>query len=111
MNHRPVHDKNNASAVAASLSSMVFSFIASSHHWLHAGILLIMGSSTNMMATMSGVVWLRRIMILVTLITSLYSAYRLYRHKSMPIWMKVMTILSLIFSFGLIIYTLYDFGW
>ncbi|MFC5471236.1 hypothetical protein ACFPPD_21335 [Cohnella suwonensis] len=111
MNHQHDHKNEAASAVATSISSIIFSFLASSHHWLHTGILIIMGSSTNMMATMSGVIWLRRTMILVTLITLAYSVYRLPRHKYMPIWMKWLTVLSLIVSFGLIVYTLINFGW
>ncbi|MDQ0110746.1 hypothetical protein [Paenibacillus harenae] len=111
MNHRHAHKNDAASAVATSISSILLSFLASSHHWLHTGILLIMGGSTNMMATMSGIVWLRRTMILVTVITSFYSVYRLLRHKRMPIWMKWMTVISLIISFGLIVYTLINFGW
>jgi hypothetical protein len=111
MNHHHTQKNNATTAVATSISSIVFSFLASSHHWLHTGILLIMGSSTNMMATMSGIVWLRRLMILVTVITSLNSVYRLLRHKHMPIWMKWITVLSIIISFGLIGYTLFTFGW
>lgn len=64
-----------------------------------------------MMASMSGVVWLRRTMIVVTCMTSLYSIYRLVKHKHMSMRMKMFTVISLLVSFGLIIYTLIDFGW
>lgn len=111
MNHEHAHNNHAASAVTTSLFSIVFSFLASSHHWLHTGILLIMGSSTNMMATMSGIVWLRRAMIIVTVVTTLYSIFRLLKHKNMPFWMKIMTVLSIIISVGLMIYTLINFGW
>lgn len=111
MNHHHAHKNGATSAVTTSISSIFLSFLASSHHWLHTGILFIMGGSTNMMATMSGIVWLRRTMILVTVITSFYSIYRLLRHKHMPNWMKWMTAISLIISFGLIVYTLINFGW
>ncbi|WP_052948078.1 hypothetical protein [Aneurinibacillus tyrosinisolvens] len=110
MNHQHVH-KKMATTVATSLSSILFSIIASSHHWLHVGILFLLGSSTNMMATMSGVLWVRRTMIIATFITAIYSGYRLSKHKHMPVWMKVMTSLSVLISFGFVIYTLYKFGW
>ncbi|AJY76880.1 hypothetical protein [Paenibacillus beijingensis] len=114
MNHRHIrNDKNKqaASTVAASVSSILLSIIASSHHWLHVGILFVLGGSANMMVTMSGVLWLRRAMLLATLLTSVYSVYRLYVHKQMPIWMKGMTFLSVIISLGFILSTLFRFGW
>jgi hypothetical protein len=108
-----LHDRNKkaTSTVAASVSSIIFSIIASSHHWLHLGILLILGGSTNMMATISGILWLRRAMIIATLLTSIFSIYRLVKHRHMPIWMKGMTFLSLLITFGFIIYTGIQFGW
>jgi hypothetical protein len=114
LNHQQAQhaDKKKAyTTVATSLSSIIFSIIASSHHWLHMLILLVLGSSTNMMVGMSDILWLRRAMVIVTLITSIYSIYRLKKHKHMPTWMKVMNSLSVLISFGFIAYTLYKFGW
>ncbi len=111
MNHPHVHKKGTAANVAASVSSVVFSIIASSHHWLHMGILLILGGSTNMMAAFTGVLWLRRVMVTATLITSVYSIYRLRAHKQMPVWMKIMNAASVVISMGFIFYTLMKFGW
>jgi hypothetical protein len=111
VNHQNMHKKETASAVVTSLSSVIFSIIASSHHWLHVGILLLLGSSTNMMVAMSGVLWLRRAMVMATVITSVYSIYRLKKHKHIPIWMKVINTLSVLISLGFILYTLIKFGW
>lgn len=114
MNHQHTHNvekKQAAGAVATSVSSIILSIVASSHHWLHVGILFALGGSANMMATMSGVLWLRRAMLLATFITSVYSVYRLIKHQHIPTWMKGMTVVSVLISFGFMIYTLYRFGW
>jgi hypothetical protein len=114
MNHqhtKHIQKKEMASTIATSVSSLIFSIIASSHHWLHLGILLLLGSSTNMMAAMTGILWLRRGMVIATLITSAYSIYRLTKHKQMPVWMKGTTFLSILISFGFMIYTLIQYGW
>jgi hypothetical protein len=98
MNHqhaKRVHKKGAASTVATSLSSIIFSVIASSHHWLHMGILLLLGGSTNMLATITGILWIRRAMIISTFFSSIYSINRLNKHKQMPVWMKAMTALSI----------------
>ncbi|MBP1934913.1 hypothetical protein [Ammoniphilus resinae] len=96
---------------SASIFSILFSFIASSHHWLHMGILMLLGGSTNMMATMSGVIWIRRFMIVMTLVTALFSVYRLIKHRCKEIWMISLTALSVLLSLFFVIYTLIDFGW
>ncbi|WP_051251347.1 hypothetical protein [Paenibacillus harenae] len=106
-----VHKKEAATTVAASVSSIIFSIIAASHHWLHMLILLVLGSSTNIMVGMPEMNWLRKAMILATFITALYSIYRLIKHKHMPAWMKGMTYVSVLTSLGFSIYTLYRFGW
>jgi hypothetical protein len=111
MNPQHVHKKGTASNVATSVLSIIFSVIASSHHWLHMLILLILGSSTNMMVGMSEILWLRRAMVIATLITSIYSIYRLNKHKHMPTWMKVMNSSSVLISLGFLLYTLIKFGW
>jgi hypothetical protein len=111
MNHQHVHKKEDASTVTASVSSIIFSIIASSHHWLHMGILLVLGGSTNVMAAMTGVIWIRRVMILATLITTVFAVYRLVKRKHMPLWMKGLTSLSIAVSIGFIGYTLVQYGW
>jgi hypothetical protein len=96
---------------STSVFSILFSFIASSHHWLHMGILLLLGGSTNMMAAMSGVIWIRRFMILMTFVTALFSIYRLFKHRCKEIWMISLTVLSVLLSMYFVLSTLVDFGW
>ncbi len=64
-----------------------------------------------MMATMSAALWIRRIMIIATIITMLVSMYRLLKHKYKVRWVIIMTILSAAISLGFIMYTLVKFGW
>lgn len=97
--------------VITSVFSLVFSVIASSHHWLHMGILLLLGGSTSMMATMAGIMAIRRFMIIATLVTTLFSIYRLTRHRHMSKLMIALTVLSSVISIGFIIYTIANFGW
>jgi hypothetical protein len=99
------------SQTTTSLLSLIFSFLASSHHWLHMGILLLLGGSTNTMAALSAVLWLRRFMIAMTILTVLISVYRLYRHRCKDTWIIALTSLSVVISVGFIIYTLYYYGW
>lgn len=103
-----INKKNQA---ATSVLSFVFSFLSSSHHWLHMGILLILGGSTNMMATMSALVWVRRIMIVAALITVFISVYRLFKHRCKEPWIISLTIVSTLLSLVFILYTLSQFGW
>jgi hypothetical protein len=86
--------------------SFVFSFLASSHHWLHMGILLLLGGSTNMMATMSATIWIKRFMILATLVSAFISVYRLYKHRCKEPWIVSLTALSTVLSLGFVFYAL-----
>jgi hypothetical protein len=99
------------SQTTTGLLSLILSFLASSHHWLHTGILLLLGGSTNMMTTMSAVLWLRRLMIVMTILTVLISVYRLYRHRCKDTWIIALTSFSIVISVGFVTYTLYHFGW
>jgi hypothetical protein len=99
------------SQTTTGLLSLILSFLASSHHWLHTGILLLIGGSTNMMTAMSAVLWLRRFMIAMTILTVLISVYRLYRHRCKDTWIIALTTLSVVISVGFVSYTLYHFGW
>lgn len=104
-------NKQSISQVAPSIFSVLLSIIASSHHWIHMGILLILGSSTNVMVGMSEVLWIRRFMIVATLITALYTLIKLVKHKKAPVSMKLLNLFSIIISLGFIFYTLVTFGW
>jgi hypothetical protein len=99
------------SQTTTGLLSLILAFFASSHHWLHMGILLLLGGSTNMMTAISAVLWLRRIMIIMTMLTVLISVYRLYRHRCKDTWIIALTYLSVVISMGFVSYTLYHFGW
>jgi hypothetical protein len=103
--------KNKSGQATTSLLSILFSFVASSHHWLHMGILMLLGSSTNVMTTMSGVIWIRRFMIVMTLATILFSIYRLIKHRCKEPWIVSLTIVSVLLSSYFIIVTLMNFGW
>ncbi|QYR22268.1 hypothetical protein KZ483_04530 [Paenibacillus sp. sptzw28] len=111
MKHRYNHKEEAASTLAASVSTVIFSIIASSHHWLHMGILLVLGGSTNAMGAMTGVVWIRRVMIFATLFTTVFAVYRMVKRKHMPLWMKGLTSFSIIVSIGFTGYTFVQFGW
>jgi hypothetical protein len=99
------------SQTTTGLLSLILSFLASSHHWLHMGILLLLGGSTNVMTAMSAVLWLRRFMIVMTLLTVMISVYRLYRHRCKDTWNIALTFLSVVISVGFVTYTMYHFGW
>lgn len=111
MHHHHVHKKESITTVSSSVLSIAFSIIASSHHWLHTVILFVVGSSTNTMVDMSGLLWIRRAMVLITFIMSIYSVYRLIKHKHMPLSMRVINALSVLISLGFILYTILNFGW
>jgi hypothetical protein len=96
---------------ATSVFSILFSFLASSHHWMHMGILLLLGGSTNMMGMMSGVIWIRRFMILITFATVLFSGYRLLKHRCKEFWVIALTVVSVLLSLSFVYYTLVEFGW
>jgi len=99
------------SQLTTSITSLLLALLASSHHWLHMTVLFLLGSQTSMMATMSSMVWLRRLMIVATAITIGVSLYRMLRHKGCSNVMKSVTIISAILSVGFIVYTLATFGW
>ncbi|MED4779356.1 hypothetical protein [Brevibacillus choshinensis] len=112
MNNHPPQIKTAAkSQLVTSIGSIILSFIASSHHWLHMAILFVLGNSTGMMASMSAIVWVRQFMIIATLITTIFSLYRLGKHNQMSPVMKAVTIVSAVISLGFVIYTILKFGW
>lgn len=107
----PQINSKSKSQVVTTIGSIILSFIASSHHWLHMAIVFLLGGSTGMMASMSTIVWVRRFMIIATLITTIFSLYRLIKHIHMSIVMKSITIVSALISSGFVIYTIFNFGW
>lgn len=112
MSHHPSHiNTMSKSQLLTSIGSIILSFIASSHHWLHMTILFVLGSSTGAMASMASITWVRRFMIVATLITTLFSLFRLGKHKHMSVVVKSITIVSAVISIGFVIYTMFNFGW
>lgn len=111
VNHGHRVTVSHKSQLASSILSVFFSFIASSHHWLHMGILFLVGGSTSTLAMTTGILWVRRLMIVITLLTAGFSIRKLYKQKSMPYYMKGFTILSTMISVGFIFYTLITSGW
>lgn len=110
MNHPSAQNPRNASTVASSISSVLLSIIASSHHWLHMGLLFLLGGSAGMVS-MSDILRIRRFMIAATVLTALFTLYRLLKHKHMPVWTKAISVLSIAVSLGFVVYTLTQFGW
>lgn len=99
------------SVATTSVISVILSFFASSHHWLHMSVLLLLGGSTEVMAAMQGFLWLRRFMIIMTVATVFFSIYRLIRHRCKEKWVVGLTSFSALLSVGFVLYTLLDFGW
>jgi hypothetical protein len=102
---------SNKGQVATTIASVLLSFLASSHHLLHMAVLLILGGSTNMMATMSGFLWLRRIMIAATLLTVAYPVYILVTHWHIKKPLLLMSLVSSVVSIAFVCYSLWEFGW
>jgi len=106
-----VYKKELAPTVAVSLSSIILSVFASSHHWLHMLLLLILGGSTGTLASATGMSWVRRAMILASVISTAFALYRLLKRKQIPLWMRGITYLSVIISVAFILYSLIQYGW
>lgn len=103
--------KTAAKQTTLSIASIVLSFLASSHHMLHMGLLALLGGSLSSMEIMDSFIWLRRIMIAVTMVTVLYSVYRLMKHRCKQPFTIVITIFSVLFSLYFVVTTLSSFGW
>jgi hypothetical protein len=96
------------SQTATSFVSVVVSFLASQHHNLHMLILMFIGGSTHMMETMF---LLRRVMIVMTLLTVVWSIYRLYKHRCKEKWVIGMTGISAVVSILFVVKTFVEIGW
>jgi cation transport ATPase len=92
---------------------MIMTFLAT-QHWLHGLILFILlgGSASQMMSeSMGHMIGLQRIMIVLTLITVLWSVYKLFKDGFKNKGMIVMTSISTVISVGYVIVTLVKTGW
>ena len=99
------------SPVIPPVISVVLSFVASSHHWLHMTVLLVLGGSANRMAAMQNMIGLRRLMIVISLLLMIFTVYRLIRHRCTRKSVVAFNGLSILVSLGFIAYTLGAFGW
>jgi hypothetical protein len=75
------------------------------------GIMLLLGGSTDMMSAMSTMEWLRRVMIIATLIMVGFTVYRFIKQDRHSRSMLILTAVSTIVSIGFIAYSLIGFGW
>ncbi|TLS52162.1 hypothetical protein FE782_12465 [Paenibacillus antri] len=97
--------------VVSPIVSMLLSALASSHHWLHMTVLFILGNAANTMSTMQNMLWLRRSMIVMTLIIVVFTAYRLIKHHCTNKIVITINVISILVSLGFVLYTLLAFGW
>ncbi|WP_248928799.1 hypothetical protein [Paenibacillus hamazuiensis] len=102
---------NGKTQTTASAASLVLAFLASSHHWLHMGLLMLLGGGAHGMGDMSALLWVRRFMMVMTLAMVVWSVYRLVRHRCRKAPIIAVTAVSAVLSLGFIIYTLVQFGW
>jgi uncharacterized membrane protein len=86
MNHQHVHRKDTASTFTASKLPDIFFIIMYTYYYIHMVILSVLGSSPNMLVAMSGMVWLKRTMLIANLITFIFCIYHLIKNKQMAIW-------------------------
>lgn len=92
---------------------IIITFLAS-QHWLHGLILFILlgGSASEMMSmSMDGMVGFQRVMIVLTLVTVLWSMYNLFKDGFKHKGMIVMTSISSLVGIGYVIVTLVKSGW
>ncbi|HJV45920.1 MAG TPA: hypothetical protein VJ824_09375 [Bacillota bacterium] len=99
------------SQTTASVFSIIMSFLASSHHWIHMSMIMLMGGSSSMIGAMSGIIWVRRVMIIVTFLSMGFSIMHLLHHGCREKKMIVMTGISVLISLGFVGYTVMRFGW
>jgi uncharacterized membrane protein len=86
MSYQHVHSKETASTVTTSGSSNIFSNSLYAYYYFHMIILSVLSSSPNMMVAMSGMIWLKRAMLIANFITFIYCIYRLIKNKQMTNW-------------------------
>ncbi|MFC3885099.1 hypothetical protein ACFOU2_17145 [Bacillus songklensis] len=92
---------------------MIITFLAT-QHWLHRLLLFIFlgGSAGGMMSmNMDSMIGFQRMMIVLSLVTVLWSVYQLVKDGFKSKGMIVMTSISTIMSVGYVIMTLVKTGW
>jgi len=101
-----------AGPAATPVLSVVLSVLASSHHWLVMGIVLLLGGGMGTMgAAMLGILWLRRLMIVATLAMVALTAYRLTKGHYRGRGAVAVNIGAALVSLAFVGYTVSQFGW
>lgn len=92
---------------------IIMTFLAT-QHWFHGLILFVLlgGSATEMMSmSMDHMLGLQRMMIVLTLITVIWSVYKLVKDGFKSKGMIVMTSISSLISVGYVAVVLVKTGW
>jgi hypothetical protein len=103
--------KSNTAQTAVSGLSILLAWLASSHHYLHMGLLFLFGGGSGSMVFMSELVWVRRFMLVMTLAMVVMTIVRRARHRCNNRAVHLLTWVSVIASLGFVGYTLLTFGW
>ena len=88
---------------------MIMTFLAT-QHWLHGLIFMLLGGSMASVS-MDDMIGFQRVMIMMTLVTVLWSVYRLVKDGFKNKGMMVMTSLSSLVGIGYVIVILATSGW
>ena len=88
--------------------SVALAFLASQHHNLHMLLFVLGLSSAASMSFLNASPFLRRGMLLMSLLMIGFTLYNSIRHKQAVI-IRTMSALSIPISLGLIVWTIYQF--
>jgi hypothetical protein len=89
---------------------MIMTFLAT-QHWLH-GLIFMMLEGSMMSMSMDDMVGFQRVMIVLTLVTVLWSMYKLFKKDGFKNkGMMVMTSISSVVGVGYVFATLVKTGW
>ncbi|WP_047153085.1 hypothetical protein [Aneurinibacillus tyrosinisolvens] len=91
---------------------MILTFLAT-QHWLHGLLFIMLGGTASELMSMStdDMLPFQRVMIVLTLVTVLWSVYQLFKDGFKNKGMMVMTSLSSLVGVGYVIVTLVNTGW
>jgi hypothetical protein len=89
---------------------IVMTFLAT-QHWFHGLIFMMIGGYASTMMSMEYMLIFRRMMIVLTLTTVLWSVYQLYKDRFQNKKMFIMTSISSVVSVVFVIITFVKTGW
>jgi hypothetical protein len=89
---------------------IVMTFLAS-QHWFHGLIFMMIGGYASTMMSMEHMLLFRRMMIVLTLVTVVWSVYQLCKNGFQDKKMFLMTSFSSVVSVVFVIITLVKTGW